>query len=1069
MMKKQMSATTPVIYEDEILPEIEIRELLSMEDMLTNDPQFIAFTRDEIVQYLQDFVADKKKSESIAQVILDHSKAEDDIPDVIVPVLKAERANHSDLDEYEANLEEIKNAPNYRIQQQLQSRLLYPLAYSEREDDEATFVAKKRTLVGIDGGLNELTILLPSDGVEEAYVGAALLVPNATRESYLHEKIVAKLPDVRDCEIFPTNDLRNIRVSFDRVVNLIDTIPDIHGLRVHLARFGYSLDNLTVTQVHTLINHISELPVPQEAEAVRTRSRSKNVATFVPTAFRDFFECLSDLPLAVLDKEKYNMIHTTLASSMPQEQFRQDIPIDIHNIAEGLAANKFTMDDVIGFLRFVRTQYVLQESLDALKRYIAAEPDAIPDNIQAIISKWAQRGDRYTDRTAKTFLDIFKDVAEVKEGNDTSTYDGNPNEQDYQVFEETKYEYVEEVDDDEDPDVAIEPDDGFDVSMLDKYDEGVREVLMPIARKFVRLQKASSVPIDIKMMMEYIAPRVVRVSFKQSLEQHVPDLSVEIRNQLASGTYDASVRVAMSIIPQDLSDRAMFIVRKMHKEFVSLSKSLFIECFAWVVLQTLDSNLEKRLDFDPMNGMLSCIRMWNQFGPPVTKEKDQEGGVLYYLACVAQETQLLDEFKMTYDDAINAVLGVTTTHMAPMVNELKKKFDAYAKENTMTISKAKLANISLAEAIQLKLKKRVLTDYVKALLYIPGMLSIAKHPSNAMGCCMQQLGADFEADSDWQDMKKLKGVKDQFAKKRLAKVPAPHLAWLEKNVNTAEKLAEWVIPKVIDKGHDITTFKQWLSDARDMNLYLLPPDVVDRLQEDPTSLNATITSFVNAFQKTAMKRTNIMETYLSNTHVDKYLLDIVATELFKNISGNEDDVEEQLLRTAVDHVIQAKNALKNLNGTFDHIESIVVSYMIRYMVAKAICLPANPDDTRNGRLNLSDRVGTTFLPNILARTHASVSAFIKSNNMPTPEEQHAFITRMRELQKIETLRVLNSQTEEDRQIMVDAKKLGLFKVDHPRDTGEPEGADADTYEAEGEAEFRYMGEDMEQADDELGL
>ena len=88
--------------------------------------------------------------------------------------------------------------------------------------------------------------------------------------------------------------------------------------------------------------------------------------------------------------------------------------------------------------------------------------------------------------------------------------------------------------------------------------------------------------------------------------------------------------------------------------------------------------------------------------------------------------------------------------------------------------------------------------------------------------------------------------------------------------------------------------------------------------------------------------------------------------------------------------------------------------------------------------------------------------------MPTQEEQQAFITRMRELQKVETLRVLNSQTEEDRQMMVDAKKLGLFKVNDPKDNDVENMVD-DNANEEGEAEFAYRGEDMELGDDELGM
>jgi hypothetical protein len=93
--------------------------------------------------------------------------------------------------------------------------------------------------------------------------------------------------------------------------------------------------------------------------------------------------------------------------------------------------------------------------------------------------------------------------------------------------------------------------------------------------------------------------------------------------------------------------------------------------------------------------------------------------------------------------------------------------------------------------------------------------------------------------------------------------------------------------------------------------------------------------------------------------------------------------------------------------------------------------------------------------------------------MPSIAEQQAFITKMREVQKIETLKLLNAQTEDDRQLMIEAKNLGLLNMRPLLPTEEEQEVTEEvnnTYEEEGENEFRYAGEDPEhENDNELGI
>lgn len=1065
-MKRQMSQPPieELVYDnDEILPEIEIRELLSLEEVLENDPSFSIFTHDEMVQYILEFTkGNTKKSEQLVRMITSHSNRDDLKTRNVMPILKAYRVDGSDFDAYEQRLEEIKNVP-YQVRQQLLSQLLYPLQHSSTSS--RTFIATKPTQVGIAGSKSNLTVLLPSDKIPEDVKREVYVTPNVTSESYLHERVVATLPTIPNGFTEPP--------EFSTVLQkLIGEIPDVHTLRHVLLQHGYELDSLDTEQTRMLVSHLSTLGDANDVgDMVSEPTRIYNMQRITSFLLRDFFKVLQESLIVSFNKQQYERVYEGL--NQTQTLSREDIPTDIYKIADGIRNSLFTMEDVIAYLKHARKQYIIQESLATLERYNTISPGSIPQKCLEIMAKWSRRLDVYNDRTAKVFMDIYKDIKEVEIGNDTSAYDGNPLEQPEQVFEETQFEYVGETaqaDDDATEDI-VEKD--IDTKLFERCTPGAREVLMPVIRKFAALRDASGVPIDLQSLVNQTSPNIVRISFAEHLEQNVPELGSEIRLQiLAASSAEAALTIATNISSPDISERTENAVRQMYKNFRSISRDVFVKCFAIVVAETIEASLEKRLEFDPMNGMLSCIRSWSQFGPPVTKEKEPEG-VLYYLACVANELNLLD---IKYDDFITTVINHMSIHMKDKVDTLRQQYAQYAKEHTITTSKAKQANISLAEAIKNQLKNRIVGDYVNAMLYIPGMLSGAKHPPHAMGCCMQQLGSDFQADTDWQELKKMKQLKDKFATKRMTKIPSPQLAWIESTAETRDTVQSTYITPVVTSTTDGQHILDWVQTVTDV--YLLPQDVIQKLRQNPTSLSELVATNIQVFLNTVggggntRRNAQSLESFINTCDISA--LSTISNSLYQSYLHASDDDERAFLEASVQHITAFKRIFKTLGTVEGQVDQNVLNYMMKYVVTRAMCLPADTNDVRNRRLVIASRVNTGFLSNTLQSTYKELLKSYQNSHMPTVEEQQAFITRMRELQKVETLRVLNNQTEDDRQIMVDAKKLGLFKVEHPKDvpaddTEQPIPADDAVYEIDGESEFRYLGDDMELADDQLGL
>lgn len=1067
-----------LVYEDEILPEIEIRELLSLEQVLEENPSFIAFTKNEITDHILDLLKNQRKADLFTDAIFDSVQATSTrgkMSNNVVPVVRAGLNNFEDDErEYAAKLSDIANAPNYTTQQQMLSGLAYPLQHVPPTAGDVGIRATDRPItVGIDGGIANISKLIPSDGIEEACTKAAYVVPDITSESYLNERVEnTGVPRVYSQQTHNVNDatpLSAIRPAFNSVIDLIKEVTDIHGLKHHLERYDYSFDALTPDQLSRLVIRLKDLTDPIESRSRHTRSsESSRPAPMTHNAWSDFYDALKKLGMPSIAKEKYSAIYDALMASIPPQMINVDVPLETGKILDGLYSNSFTLEDVATFMKMTRNKIIVDNAFATLQRYLEKDPESLPESIQNSIDKWVIRSTKYDDRTAKVFLELYRDMTEIKKGNDTSAYDGNPFEQPDQVFEEMQYEYVETPSDEEfetdtNAQTVIEDDD-IDMTILDGITEGVREIIIPVLRKIAKLQKLSGIHIVMKDLVAYIAPRIVRISFQQILAQHVPELASDVRLQLASGNYESAARIAANIVPVSIGHRAQEAVREMYKEYHALMKATFLQCFSWYVLTTQEAAIEKRLDFDPMSGMLACIRSWSPFGPPITKDKDPEG-VIYYLACVAQESVLLEEYKWTSDDLVKNSLAFMSDNMSDIVDRLHEKWDAFSKENTLTVSKARQANLSLAEAIQMKLKKRILPDYVRAFLYIPGMLNTTKHPSHTLGCCMQKLGPEFRADSDWQDLKKLRAVKDQFAKKRMTKTDPPNLAWLEKPVTEVvvkPPPVELYIPTTatVEQDHHSRTLGEWLDKCVKENLYLLPADAVQAIKTDPMSLNSTISKNVSAFLKTCNKKSALIESYFGKNQVDmRKMLDIVATNLRKFFDVFDQASNEYIyITSSLTFIKHFKTLLEELPLTADPVDATNIQYILRFATSRALCLPADPRDAgRIGKLTLSDRVGATFTTNILVQLYSKVNNAITASHMPSIEDQQAFITKMREIQKVQTLEIYNKQSDEDRQIMIDAKKVGLFKVDvnYEEDIGTTEII-------EEEPEYVYRGEDPEQ-------
>ena len=436
------------------------------------------------------------------------------------------------------------------------------------------------------------------------------------------------------------------------------------------------------------------------------------------------------------------------------------------------------------------------------------------------------------------------------------------------------------------------------------------------------------------------------------------------------------------------------------------------------------------------------------------------------MSCAISESGIVQEFGWKSEDVLRHILTVCQENMSDHVDKLREKWNALTKEKNVTITKARQANMSLAEAIQMKSKKRILPAFVNAFLYIPGMLTTIQHPSNALGCCMQQLGKDFEADSDWRELKKLKGVKDQFAKKRMTKADPPVLAWIQRNADNANDMEQATyIPSlsVTTNENEAPSMIQWMTTNNE--LALLPSETINMLINNPLGVSQIVEQYTKRFLLTLNKRNTFMDGFVNaQTSVTtlQRMLDTIAANLRLQRSLYQGATEVSYLDTSISMIVSFKNHVVDTlpHGKSSADQGLTLS-LYKFIVARSMCLPADPmDGSASTRLSLSGRVQGDFMTNVLSVCFDKLASIVQSNQMPTEAQQHSFISKMREVQKLETLKLLNSHNDEDRQILIDAKNLGLVNLSTLAKAQEQVENEQLADEAEEEPDMTpYRGED----------
>lgn len=1054
-------------YEAEILPEIEIRELVSFDELVATMPSFVAFTEDEILHHLTQLVEDKHKAsvfQTIYDAIRNHVATH---PEHVVPILTTRVAEVTDealQKQLLPALERTNRAPNYQSQMDEIYKITYPL-----EKTAGSYVPIVPVTVGLEGDVKKRFVLLPKDQIPQRLHGIAYRIQYVTSASYIHERA-----NVHSIPPFPTTEdiiegktVDEAEIPFQGVCDLLTDILDTHGLRVHFSRFGYDFDALTEDQITVLVAKLATLSVDKEvAENVATNP-ADDQAPFTSITRKNMWDAYAQASERPIEMEKYMAAWQSLTTSMQLSTPAVDVPSDVLAIVEGLGENKFTLDDVIANLRYKRSLAEFTTLRSFLDNVQATSQNDIQAMLEQERSRWAMIYDSYVDRVNREFVETYKDMAEIKEGRDEATYIGDVENV---LFEEQANQIIEAVDIDTDEDDAVDGSslvadvDGISI-YLTGLSAGCREVLEIVLPKIVKLKNLSGLPLDIEALVAYISSNVVRISRAEYIHASVPTLAVHQRNQLLSMDMERALHMTTFMTPTYIIPPLKEALQTSWKALETDAKNVFFIALAWWVLDIQQKALARDLAFDTMQGFLPCIRKFSPWGPPISSDKGE--GVLEYIVCIAKESQL---WSFSTEELKLQIMKLWDGD--ERVDSMKVKYKELGKHVMTMNERAKAANLSLAEAIANKQKQRYLSEYVKAYMLLPGLLA-SHQPKVNYGCCLQKIGENFRADSDWRDiLKRVRDIKDAYAKKRMTMADMPSYMLYTRPVTLME--TSDVTNTVTSLALDVPTLfsiEEWLDQWSSLNLSFITPDMVAAAYTD---INKTVTlsqKFLDMASTTASTRIPQMHEFLQEkaswSNFDQMLNVILATLHREKATYADDAVERQALDTSITEMIRVKHHMQKLKGVFGDVEYTFVRPLYAYVISRAVCLPSVPEASKTKRLVLTGTYNTNFLTKTVKASLDALKQFMSVKKMPTLEEQKDFITNVREQQKVEVLDILDNKSVDDRHLLLEAKKLGLVKLTQaPTGTSfeEEEKKRQEMEDQEALDEFKYKGVDQDQND-----
>ena len=1048
----QSSTIIEYIYDDEILPEIEIREVISIDTFLKENPKFVAIDQETILVLLKQLFTNDVKAKGFFN--LHKNVIRDKEVDILAHIfvhIDAIRKNNEDLTLYFEEQDRAKHAPTFELQQFELNKLRYPFEPEKIIQDKQYILNEPSHIIIKNKDSSPYTPIdisktLVNDDISLPILGAYWKLSSIYKLLYLHESntiepfIYTKWKDIpNELELSYDDWLKKfVQPKFKDTLSKIISIESLHTYTILLANAGYDINNLSIYQDKLLRRHLEQLLENSNDEdniSKKTKHFPKIEYIYPLLNFLDSIQKHNDRYSAYFQEERLFRIQENLGSyisSLPNFQNEIDTS-DPYTLATQVIQGTRTLEEIKTIINqlHIRSQFNKANSL--LKQLAQSKSYISLDKYKTIFNNITKS---IIDEIREPFISLYNDIHDIVIGNDTSKYDGTPSTILETIYEETQYEIItldekEEISPEEEIYDSLPDELNEQFSELQNSHDGVKEILNYILPYLIKIRDASALPWNINSWIKIYNADIQRQSRMYKIQQEIEDINPYILQRICINSLDNSMQIISELNNIQIADKLKSIYPSIYSEWKDDCKEAFFHALTLWLLDLLELSLNGNLDFSILNGMISYAELWSPYGPPLI-EKKTSNGIIFYISAISA---ILLPYDIQSNIIEDKLLHISIDKYKERVEKLRdlwnKIKDKQEKQDKAT--QAKLSLIEASRKLLAKEKINYLSTYVKAYYYLPtfipkkDMIAFKKQPIWAQGCCLSKLDDSYEADNDWKNhIKPLWSMKNKLAEDRWLVTPRENLKLIKLNKEQIENNKQ-----LFEK--QTNCFIESKDELEETQIKFIPNDIwiqkshYDILYREAREGSSTLIKqcIQLAYQRIkADNILNIIDSLFQLNDIQHILIKLIKNTFIKLKTVNTTSIEYRILENTKTILFDMKNILHlflNAKG----IEYTACIYRARYILARALCLPGIP---QNNKLSVPDNVSSTFYANILRDNFNIITDWYKNNSMLTPSEIQAYITKMREEQKKTTLSKLDVLSVDDMQLMKDMKRFGLINI-----------------------------------------
>jgi hypothetical protein len=1060
-------------YEDEDLDDIEYLEIMSLDDIIKDNPSFIALSENDIRDNLSNMFLNNKKAKNVTKLFYE-----------IINDINEKRGVLDNYDNYIFNAEvekekndvnEIKEQEDASYFNKLENRefnqyikakdkYFFCIKYNN-ESTNIRFMNDKKINISLEPyHNNEFPIyypVFPTDEVNIPIISAYYKIPRSTISDKIYEKITDYLINSKNINLKNAN-------NYDNTKDLVkDVRPDIHHIIKYMKederndfnldyknidaifkKFGKSLDLINQKDCDILCDYmISVTEYEKERKNIFRRINIKK--SDILNKKLVFFDKLKSI-INLLDLKESTINFLGKTKIILEEHLSTiavtDELVNLNNLNINkliLHINQTDEEDVLQLLTNIKQSMHMANikdtiiEIDKILKTVDKKPEIIK-NYEILKHKFEYSRNHIFDydKDGKHYLISYREVKEIKEGKYNDNYEGIPldnmedtinvDDQDNIAHEVYDIKYVIDT-------IDINK---YLTNINYKTEEGFIDGIKNVLPELTEISKMCNLEIDYDILCSELFKYNRSIPSRKNIYiKEFKDRNVELNKTLLNILEKVPPKNILNIngLVNELDRDTLDIILIATKEWLSSIKELFIHAISFWILNVQEKILDDTFPLDENYLNDNYIVNWYKYGSPFNNlKKSEEKGVLPYIINIAKEYLInKNELSINTDNLLKNTIKFIEDKYTPYLENMKSKYELLKnkkKEMRGLIEKEKFKNLR-DNKICVKNVNLCKEQHVKSLLYMPDIDYVKIHKF-LHGCCLKKLDDTFSDDIDLKNAKRkdLIAWKKEFAKKRMTN-KTRELRFIPEKVNKDK-----VVVKELDSifKEDITydikysnILSLWLDEMREKQNNILPVKVIDDIEFNAKKIDIAIKNNLNILAKTSKNLKN--DNFINGFYKDKIKYKSIILSIIKilnNYSKKKDNIELTLLiDISIKDLRNIIIDLNKLNSILVEDNEIDTERINRYIVSRALCCPFNPDELVNGSLS-SHIINNSTIQELAKNIYTDILKIIELT-FPTAEENINFLNEQREKNKQNKINILNDKSVEENLLIKELKKAGI--------------------------------------------